>query len=132
MATGRKTGGRQRGTPNRSTASAKAALQEAFEGMGGVAALTDWGKENRTEFYKLYGRLIPSEIAVQEPVDPAIFYEPQDLEALQRYANREVKLSERSETGRGVEGSRHNAVQRRAILPRQQSSSPARKTSINL
>jgi hypothetical protein len=34
---------------------------DAFEGAGGVAALTASARENRTEFYRLYARLIPVE-----------------------------------------------------------------------
>ena len=62
MALGRKTGGRKPGTPNKVTASIKAAFTEAFVSMGGVPALVKWGKSNRTEFYKLAGRLIPHEV----------------------------------------------------------------------
>ena len=54
--------GRPKGSLNRSTASVKAALLEAFEGTGGVKSLIAWGKENQTEFYKLLGRLIPVEV----------------------------------------------------------------------
>ena len=62
MAAGRKTGGRQKGTPNRTTASIKAAFVEAFEKLGGVDALVAWGNENPTDFYKLAARLIPTEV----------------------------------------------------------------------
>lgn len=55
-------GGRAKGTPNKVTASVKAALVEAFDLMGGVESLVEWGKKNRTEFYKLWGRLVPVEV----------------------------------------------------------------------
>jgi len=35
------------------------AFQESFELIGGVPALAYWGAHNRTEFYKLYGKLLP-------------------------------------------------------------------------
>lgn len=35
------------------------AFQEAFDLIGGVPALAYWGVHNRTEFYKLYGKLLP-------------------------------------------------------------------------
>jgi hypothetical protein len=63
--TGRKkSGGRQKGTPNRRTSEVKEILREAFEGVGGVQALIAWGKreENRTEFYKLWVKIIPAEV----------------------------------------------------------------------
>jgi hypothetical protein len=59
---GERRGGRKKGTPNKATASVKAALLDAFDGTGGVKSLTDWGKENRTEFYKLLVRVIPVEV----------------------------------------------------------------------
>jgi hypothetical protein len=61
MAKGKKTGGRQAGTPNVFTKSAREAFQLAFDGTGGFTALTKWAKANPTEFYKLYARLIPVE-----------------------------------------------------------------------
>jgi hypothetical protein len=57
-----KTGGRKKGAPNKVTTQAKEAFNLAFEGMGGVTALTDWGNENKTEFYKLYARNIPQQV----------------------------------------------------------------------
>jgi hypothetical protein len=39
-------------------------LAEAFELMGGVGALVEWGKGNPTEFYRLWARLIPKEANV--------------------------------------------------------------------
>ena len=57
-----KAGGRKKGVPNKSTAAVKAALHEAFAEMGGVASLVAWGKKNRTEFYKLWAKMIPTEI----------------------------------------------------------------------
>lgn len=58
----RKTGGRTAGVPNKSTASAKAAMRAAFDGMGGEDALISWGKDQPTEFYKLWSKLIPSDV----------------------------------------------------------------------
>ena len=59
---GPKTGGRKAGTPNRSTASVKAAIETAFKNLGGVDALTRWGEENPGEFYKLWAKLLPKEV----------------------------------------------------------------------
>ena len=47
---GHKTGGGQGGTPNKVTTSGWEAIGLAFEGLGGVAALTAWA-EHPTEFY---------------------------------------------------------------------------------
>lgn len=58
-----KTGGRKKGTPNKLTSVAKDAFAFAFDEAGGATALAEWAIENRTEFYKLYARLIPTEFA---------------------------------------------------------------------
>jgi hypothetical protein len=59
---GPKNGGRKKGTPNKSSASVKAAFLLAFDAAGGDKALAEWAKANRTEFYKLYAKLLPTEI----------------------------------------------------------------------
>jgi len=53
--------GRDKGTPNKLTVSAREAFQHAFKEAGGFDALATWAKANRTDFYKLYARLIPVE-----------------------------------------------------------------------
>jgi hypothetical protein len=57
-----KTGGRRKGTPNRFTSAMRDAFRQAFDDLGGVPQLVEWAKENRTDFYKLAARLIPTEI----------------------------------------------------------------------
>ncbi len=37
------------------------AFQDAFELIGGIARLAHWGDQHPTDFYKLYGRLLPAE-----------------------------------------------------------------------
>ena len=58
--------GRPPGSPNKTTTSVKAALEEAFEKMGGVGALVEWGSKevNRAEFYKLWAKLLPKDITL--------------------------------------------------------------------
>lgn len=55
--------GRPKGVPNKSTRAVKEALVLAFEGIGGVPALATWAKKNRSEFYKLWGRMLPLEVS---------------------------------------------------------------------
>lgn len=57
-----KTGGRKKGTPNKNTAAIKDAFRTAFEQMGGIHSLVEWGKENPTQFYQLVSKLIPTEV----------------------------------------------------------------------
>lgn len=64
-----KTGGRQPGTPNKTTASVKAALEECFEKLGGVEALAEWAAANREEFYKLWAKILPKELQVDSTVE---------------------------------------------------------------
>ena len=62
MAAGKKTGGRTKGTPNKVTSGVKANIQSVFNKIGGQAAMAKWAKDNPTEFYKIYARLIPQEV----------------------------------------------------------------------
>lgn len=64
MALGRKTGGRQKGTPNKTTVAVKKALEQAFDGLGGVPSLIAWAKSEPAEFYKLWAKLLPNEFKV--------------------------------------------------------------------
>jgi hypothetical protein len=59
--------GRPKGLQNKVTRAAKEAFNIAFEGIGSVEALIAWGKKNRSEFYKLYARLIPTEQHIGNP-----------------------------------------------------------------
>lgn len=47
----------------KSIAAARENLTLAFDLMGGVPALVVWGRENPTEFYRIWARLIPKEAA---------------------------------------------------------------------
>lgn len=67
-----KTGGRKAGTPNVLTVRAKDALEMAFEGLGGVPALIEFGRQYPQDFYKLWVRLLPAEIALATPDDKSI------------------------------------------------------------
>ena len=58
-----KTGGRAKGSLNKTTTNAKEAFASAFEGLGGVDRLTEWAEANPTDFFKLYARLIPVELS---------------------------------------------------------------------
>lgn len=53
--------GRPKGSLNKTTAAAKENVMAVFTRLGGTAAMAKWAKNNQTEFYKLYARLIPVE-----------------------------------------------------------------------
>jgi len=54
-----KSGGRSRGTPNKTTRAFREAISVAFDELGGTTHLLAWAKENTTDFYKLAVRLVP-------------------------------------------------------------------------
>lgn len=71
MAKGHKTGGRVAGTPNKATASMKAAIQAVYDKLqeaagGDHAHFLSWAKEEPTEFYKLASKLLPIQVAGDE------------------------------------------------------------------
>jgi hypothetical protein len=59
--------GRPPGTPNKIGRQAKENIIEVFSQLGGIKAMTNWARRNKTEFYKLYARLIP--VTVHAAVD---------------------------------------------------------------
>jgi len=61
----KKTGGRQAGTPNKTTQNVKLVLDEAFERLGGVDFLSEWARENPGEFLKIWSKLIPRDLTVE-------------------------------------------------------------------
>ncbi len=65
----RKGGGRAPGVPNKYNASFRAALLSAFHQIGGAKALAEWGmaSKNRTAFYNICARLVPTELIGAAP-----------------------------------------------------------------
>jgi hypothetical protein len=58
----KKIGGKKKGSTNVKSVAIKEAFQLAFEGLGGAKGLMEWGKINKTEFYKLASKLIPVDV----------------------------------------------------------------------
>lgn len=58
-------GGRKKGSLNKTTKGAKMILEEAFRDMGGKAAFVRWGRDNPTEFYKIWAKLLPANIKAE-------------------------------------------------------------------
>lgn len=54
--------GRPPGSINKTTREVKAALAEAFDGLGGVEALVRWGQANPNLFYPLWAKLLPHQV----------------------------------------------------------------------
>ncbi len=55
--------GKPKGAVNRTTKSAREAFAFAFDYIGGAEALGKWAQDNQSQFYTLYGRLIPVDIS---------------------------------------------------------------------
>ena len=61
--------GRKKGARNRLTNDVRAAFHKAYDGMGGFdengkpltgdEAFLKWARENQTEFYRMYAKMIP-------------------------------------------------------------------------
>lgn len=65
----KKTGGRQKGTPNKVTASVRDALACSFEELGGVAYLVKIGRSDPKTYCALLAKLLPTQIA-GDPENP--------------------------------------------------------------
>ena len=67
MAAGFKTGGRQKGTPNRLTQTVKDAIAQAAAELGGVDRLVAWAKEDaqneRAFWTTIYPKLLPLQVS---------------------------------------------------------------------
>lgn len=54
---------------NKRTVEVKEALSLAFDKIGGITAFAEWAKENQTDYYKLYAKLLPRDINLSVNVD---------------------------------------------------------------
>ena len=63
MAAGRKTGGREKGTPNKTTKALKDMVLGALSDAGGQQYLTRMASEQPSAFLTLLGKVLPTTIA---------------------------------------------------------------------
>ena len=70
--TRKKTGGRQKGTPNKFTASVRDAVEAAFNAAGGAEYLVQQAHENPVAFMTLLGKVLPREITADVRADVAV------------------------------------------------------------
>jgi len=71
MALGKKTGGRQAGTPNKVTGQLKDMILKALENKGGVDYLMAQADSNPNAFMALVGRVLPLQVS-GDPDSPLI------------------------------------------------------------
>ena len=66
---GEKTGGRVKGTPNKLTRSFKELVQSTYETLEeNGEGMLKWAQANKTDFYKIASKLIPTEMAVKAEI----------------------------------------------------------------
>lgn len=84
--------GLKKGQQLKSTVVAKEAFQLAFDGIGGHKALARWASLNQTDFYKIYGRLIPIDTNIGGQKDnPVLFDSVSDKEIIERFNKQKPK-----------------------------------------
>jgi len=54
--------GRKKGVPSKLSGSVKQNIVSVFDKIGGREKMAKWADENQTDFYRLYGRLAPTEV----------------------------------------------------------------------
>jgi hypothetical protein len=80
---GKKTGGRQKNTPNKLTVEIRQMILGALDAVGGQEYLTKQAEENPTAFMTLLGRVVPKEIEAKVTV-------------IDQYSARLIKAQERA------------------------------------
>lgn len=59
---GERRGGRQKGTPNKLTATIKQAIEQSFEEVGGADYLARMAKEQPVAYMTLLGKVLPTQL----------------------------------------------------------------------
>jgi hypothetical protein len=74
MALGKKTGGRQKGTPNKLSTNVKDNVISVFEQLGGTDHMARWAEENPSQFYNIYAKLLPLQVTGEDggPIDTSL------------------------------------------------------------
>jgi len=62
--------GRPLGSKGKAQKSAKENVLAVFQRLGSTHAMAQWAKDNQTEFYKMYARLIPQQIDMEVTTKP--------------------------------------------------------------
>ena len=56
-----KKGGRQKGVQNKATTTVKESILAVYDRLGGDQGFSDWATTEKTEFYKIFARLVPQD-----------------------------------------------------------------------
>jgi hypothetical protein len=69
MATRPKTGGRQKGTPNKTTQDVREAILAVADGLGGVDGLLSWAQKDETNerifWSQIYTKVMPTQVKAE-------------------------------------------------------------------
>jgi hypothetical protein len=57
--------GRPKGSPNKLSGTVKDNVIAVFDAIGGNATMAAWAEGNQTEFFRLYSKLLPTDVNVQ-------------------------------------------------------------------
>ena len=84
MATGRKTGGRKKGTPNKDTAELREMILAALDRAGGIGYLARRAKDTPGAFMALLGKVLPMQVTGPDggPIEHRIASAKGELEAV--------------------------------------------------
>lgn len=97
--------GRPKGSQDRISRTVKENILTVFDGIGGTKAMINWARRNKTEFYKLYARLMPTQITAT--VDLRDASEFTDSELAQIIAGASGARAVGEETGEGIANGFH-------------------------
>lgn len=81
MAKGQKTGGRQKGTPNKVTGNVREMVLRALDKAGGEEYLLQQAKDNPNAFMALVGKVLPTQITGPNdgPIKSEVSYDVSSL-----------------------------------------------------
>lgn len=60
---------RPKGVPNKIGGQVKKNTVAVFDRLGGIERMVKWAEDNLTEFYRLYAKLLPSEVTLSHGED---------------------------------------------------------------
>ena len=94
-----KTGGRQKGTPNRVTSAVRDAILAAFQKVGGEDYLVKVAREDPRTFCTLLARILPRDVSIDVPGDQPTTIADIALRASERRRAREAEARAAIESG---------------------------------
>lgn len=89
---------RPAGTPNKIGRAVKENVIAVFERIGGLANMAKWAAANESEFYRLYARLMPTEVISELTIRNADELSDSELANLAAAGSTGVAVSETGET----------------------------------